>query len=651
MDNVHEDSLLKQPGEAELRARFPELLEEMEDYRSRYEDALAREADYLRREEQAQQLEKELRVEIAGLRYAYDAVTHAFWWRVTAPLRALTDRLRRLLGRTQPPPVIRGPEPEPEIVEEPKPDREAIFERQRAESAESGLKFSLLLPLWGDEAALSALLDSLRAQTFPHWELCAAGSGSDAALCRELAGEDQRIRITETDGGEADALNAALAMAEGSFLAVAGDGDVLPPTALYEIAAALSETGADLLYTDEATFRETPADAFDFTRKPEFSPDDLRGHNYMGHLTLFSRALSASVGGFDPRWEGAAEYDHLLRLTEKAERIELLPKPLCYRREQSAPDAAASEQGRLAVEAQLRRLGLAGSAEESGVPGCYRLRYALPDPLPKVSVLIPTQEHFEDLSLCLESLFDRTTYPDFEVILIENGSFSDRIFRYYEIIQKKWPQLRVVQWDKGFNYAAIVNYGASFASGEYLLTLNNDTEILTPDWIEELLMYAQREDVGAVGARLLYPDGTIQHAGLVLGEDRIPIHIDRFLDASDPGPGGRLLYARDVLAVTGACVMTRRSLWEQLGGLDETFEVAFNDADYCMRLRHAGYRTVCTPFAVLRHAESKSRGRDDAPKSVKRFSGETRRFLLRWEKELAEEKYLPMEPPEPQVWE
>ena len=643
MDNVHEDSLLKQPGEAELRARFPELLEEMEDYRARYEEAL-------QREDEAAVRERELRAEVDALRCAYDSISHAFWWRVTAPLRSLTDLLRRLFRRSNAPaPADQGSAAPEEAA--PAVNVAELLARQREESRSGTVRFSLLLPLRDSGSGLPALVDSLRAQTCPRWQLCAAGSADAVSRFREAVGEDSRILTAVSALGEANALNAALAAADGDYIAVLGDGDVLPPTALYEIAAALTETGADLLYTDEATFRETPADAFDFTRKPEFSPDDLRGHNYIGHLTLFSRALSASAGGFDPRREGAAEYDHLLRLTEKAERIELLPKPLCYRREQGAPDAAASEQGRLAVEAQLRRLGLGGSAEESGVPGCYRLRYALPDPLPKVSVLIPTQEHFEDLSLCLESLFDRTTYPDFEVILIENGSFSDRIFRYYEIIQKKWPRLRVVQWDKGFNYAAIVNYGASFASGEYLLTLNNDTEILTPDWIEELLMYAQREDVGAVGARLLYPDGTIQHAGLVLGEDRIPIHIDRFLDASDPGPGGRLLYARDVLAVTGACVMTRRSLWEQLGGLDETFEVAFNDADYCMRLRHAGYRTVCTPFAVLRHAESKSRGRDDAPKSVKRFSGETRRFLLRWEKELAEEKYLPMEPPELPVWE
>ena len=643
MDNIHEDSLLKQPGEAELRARFPELLEEMEDYRARYEETLQR-ADEATREV------LELRSRVSGLQHDYDSISHAFWWRVTAPLRSLTDLLRRLLRRSNAPaPADQGCAAPEEAA--PAVNVAELLARQREESRSGTVNFSFLLPLRDSEAGLSALVDSLHAQTCPRWQLCAAGSADAVSRFREAVGEDSRILTAVSADGEANALNAALAAANGDYIAVLGDGDVLPPTALYEIAAALSETGADLLYTDEATFRETPADAFDFTRKPEFSPDDLRGHNYMGHLTLFSRALSASAGGFDPRREGATEYDHLLRLTEKAERIELLPKPLCYRREQGAPDAAVSEQGRLAVEAQLRRLGLAGSAEAYGAPGCYRLRYALPDPLPKVSVLIPTQEHFEDLSLCLESLFDRTTYPDFEVILIENGSFSDRIFRYYEIIHKKWPQLRVVQWDKGFNYSSIVNYGASFASGEYLLTLNNDTEILTPDWIEALLTYAQREDVGAVGARLLYPDGTIQHAGLVPGVNRIPVHIDRFLDASAPGPRGRLLYARDVLAVTGACVMTRRSLWEHLGGLDETFEVTFNDADYCMRLRRAGYRTVCTPFAVLRHAESKSRGRDDAPKAVKRFAGETRRFLLRWEKELTEEKYLPMEPPELPVWE
>ena len=247
-------------------------------------------------------------------------------------------------------------------------------------------------------------------------------------------------------------------------------------------------------------------------------------------------------------------------------------------------------------------------------------------------------------------MFDRTTYPDFEVILIENGSFSDRIFRYYEIIQKKWPQLRVVQWDKGFNYSSIVNYGASFAEGEYLLTLNNDTKILTPGWIEELLMYAQRPDVGAVGALLLYPDDTVQHAGVIFREDKLPIHANRFLSREEDSPRGQLLYVRDMDAVTGACVLTRRSVWDELGGLDETFEVAYNDIDYCMRLRKAGYRTVWTPFAVLCHYESKSRGLDDTPRTAKRLSGESQRFLLRWEKELAEEKYAPLLPPELPLW-
>ena len=239
------------------------------------------------------------------------------------------------------------------------------------------------------------------------------------------------------------------------------------------------------------------------------------------------------------------------------------------------------------------------------------------------------------METCLNSIFEKTTYSNFEIVIIENNSQSEDIFSYYRIIQKKWKNVRVVYYKGPFNYSAINNYGARFTEGEHLLLLNNDTEIITPDWIQEMLMFSQRPDVGAVGAKLYYPDDTIQHAGIAVGLLTLAGHLHRGFDRYHPGYMGRLVYAQDFSAVTGACLMVRKTVWDEIGGLDESFEVAFNDVDFCMRIRKAGYLVIWTPFAELYHYESKSRGYEDTPEKQRRFEGEVRRFRERWEKELA----------------
>lgn len=252
-----------------------------------------------------------------------------------------------------------------------------------------------------------------------------------------------------------------------------------------------------------------------------------------------------------------------------------------------------------------------------------------------VSILIPNYEHKKELETCLNSVFEKTTYKNYEVIVIENNSKSHEIFLYYQEIQKKWSNLKVVTWDGKFNFSAINNFGAKFASGKHLLLLNNDTEVISPDWIQEMLMYSQRKDVGAVGAKLYYPDNTIQHAGIGIGLLGLAGHLHRNFDRNHPGYMGRLIYAQDLSGVTAACVMIRRDVWDEIDGLDETFEVAFNDVDMCMRIRKAGYLIVWTPFAELYHYESKSRGAEDTPEKQRRFEGEVHLFQARWGKELA----------------
>ena len=430
-------------------------------------------------------------------------------------------------------------------------------------------------------------------------------------------------------------------MAQGDYISLFDHDDLLHPAALYEKMKVICEQGADFIYTDENTFHFSPTDAFCPHFKPDYAPDTLRANNYICHFTSFKKSLLDRVGKFRPECDGSQDFDMMLRLTEQAQKIVHIPKVLYYWR--AHPNSVAESVGakpyviaaaKKAVSDHLERVGLKGEVLDSAVPSMYRLRYEI-EGEPLVSIIIPNYEHKQELKVCLDSIYEKSTYKNFEIILVENNSKSDEIFAYYKEIQEKWPNLKVVVWDSYFNYSAINNFGAKFASGEHLLLLNNDTEVISPDWIQEMLMYSQRSDVGAVGAKLYYPDDTIQHAGLGIGLLTLAGHLHRNFDRNHPGYMGRLIYAQNLSGVTAACVMIRRTVWEQVGGLDETFEVAFNDVDLCMRIRKAGYLIVWTPFAELYHYESKSRGIEDTPAKQKRFIGEVERFQTRWAKELA----------------
>lgn len=522
------------------------------------------------------------------------------------------------------------------------------LDAQRTHTFCHSVTFSIVTPLYNTpERFLHEMIQSVLNQTYPIWELCLA-DGSDLEhpkvrhICEEYATQDERIRYQKLEYNQGISINsnAAIAMATGDYIALLDHDDLLHPAALHEVMRAICKTNADFVYTDETTFRNTPQDAYNPHFKPAFAPDNLRAGNYICHFTAFKRTLLDEVGAFDSTCDGAQDHDLFLRLTEKSHRVAHVPEILYYWRAHqgsAAEDVGAKpyaiEAGKNAVSRHLERTGLEGVVT-SVRPGLtiYRIRYAIQGN-PKISILIPNREHLLDLQSCLDSIFTRTSYPNYEVVVVENGSTSSEIFAYYRQVAQDHPNLRVVTWPGSFNYSAINNYGAEHCAGDYLLLLNNDTEVITPDWLQEMLMYAQREDVGAVGAKLCYADDTIQHAGVGIGLLTLAGHYHRGVARDHVGYMGRLLYTQDVTALTGACMLLKRTTWERIGGLDEMLAVDFNDIDLCLRLRKAGLLVVWTPFAELYHCESKSRKQRSA-EDKHRFDTERITFQLRWKNEL-----------------
>ena len=512
---------------------------------------------------------------------------------------------------------------------------------------EAGPKISIVVPLYNTPLNfLEELLDSVVNQTYRNWELCCVDAGQDTAVGQHVqarAKADPRIRyqkLTENEG-IAGNTNHGFELATGDYIALLDHDDILHPCALWYTAQAIVEQGADFVYTDEATFEGKVENVVLYHFKPDFMLDNLRSNNYICHLTTFSKVLMEQAGGGErAEYNGSQDYDLFLRLTEKAQKIAHIPHALYYWR--SSPNSTASDisaktycidAGIAALKAHYARCGVAVDDVTliPGTPGYYKTDYTMAHP-GRVSILIPTCDHIRDLETCVESIYARTTYPDFEILLIENNSKEEQTFRSYERMRKEHPDtLKVLTWQgKGFNYSALNNFGARYATGEYLLLLNNDTEVITPGWLEEMVMYAQQKRVGCVGAKLLYPDDTIQHAGVGFGIGGVAGHLHKYFPATSDGYMGRLNYVQDVYGDTAACLLIRREIYQELNGLDESYAVAFNDVDFCVRVREAGYTNVFTPFAQLYHYESKSRGMEDNPEKQKRFQGEVLRFQARW---------------------
>ena len=510
------------------------------------------------------------------------------------------------------------------------------------------IKISIVVPLYNTPVQfLHEMLDSLKKQTYANWELCLV-DGSDGRhsyvkdICMKAAESDSRIiyKILDENLGISENTNRCIEMSTGEYIGLLDHDDLLHPSALFEVMKAICDKNADFIYTDENTFSKTPKDAYCPHFKPDFAPDSLRSLNYICHFTVFSRALLEKAGKFRKEFDGSQDYDFVLRLTEKANCIVHIPRILYFWRAHKSSVALnvtakpyAIIAAKKALAEHLKRMGLEAAVLDSVVPSTYKMQYAIKGN-PLISILIPNKDHVHELRECIESIFTKSSYRNFEIVIIENNSKEAATFEYYKKLQTEHEHLRIVNWTGRFNFSAINNFGFKHAHGEYILLLNNDMEVITPDWLQEMLMFAQRADVGAVGAKLYYPDDTIQHAGVILGIGGVAGHSHKYFPREDLGYMGRLTYAQNLSAVTAACMMIPRHVYEEVQGLDESFEVAFNDVDFCIRIRKAGYLIVFTPYAELYHYESKSRGKEDTLEKQERFSGEVLRFQHRWENEL-----------------
>ena len=513
-------------------------------------------------------------------------------------------------------------------------------ERKRQEETvfPNMVKISILTPLWNTpENFLRDMIGSVQKQTYGNWELCLADGSDDAhayvgEICRELAGKDERIRYRklEKNEGIAGNTNQCLTMATGEYIGLFDHDDMLHPCVLFEYVKAINEKNADYVYCDEATFKNGDINQMITMHfKPDYAIDNLRANNYICHFSVFSRKLLDGTELFRTKFDGSQDHDMILRLTDKAEHVVHVPKLLYYWRLHAGSVASgieakpyAIESARGAVADHLRKHGF----EHFTITSTRD---------PKISIIIPNKDHVEDLRRCVTSIIEKSTYDNYEIVIVENNSETKEIFSYYEELKNN-PSIKIVTFKGAFNYSAVNNFGVGAATGDYVLLLNNDTQVITVNWLEELLMYAQREDVGAVGGKLYYADKTIQHAGVVigLGAHRTAGHTHYRQKRENLGYMGRLCYAQDVSAVTGACLMVKKKLYEEAGGLDEGFAVSLNDVDFCLKLRQLGYLNVFTPFAELYHYESVSRGLDTDGEKAARYNEESARFREKWKVQL-----------------
>lgn len=525
------------------------------------------------------------------------------------------------------------------------PDRNEL-EKQKKTSFGYRPKISFVVPLYKTpEKYLRRLTESFQEQTYSNWELCFSdGSGAQSPLTellKELTAKDNRIKYVshEEPLQISENTNSAIEIATGDFIAFADHDDELTPNALFECVKAINEKPQTLvIYTDEDKMSMDGHKFFQPHFKPDYNPDLLCTVNYICHLFVVSRKVIEKVGGLRSEFDGAQDYDFVLRCVEavKDEEICHIPKILYHWRchedstaENPESKLYAFEAGRRAVQAHYERTGIHAEVFKGEYLGLYRTKF-IRDHDPLISIIIPNKDHIDDLKRCMESIEQKSTYKNYEYIIVENNSTDSATFEYYKKLEAENPKVRMVYWDGVFNYSAINNYGASFAKGEYLLLLNNDTEIINPDCLEELLGYCMRKDVGAVGARLYYEDDTIQHAGVVIGFGGIAGHCFVQQKRGTTGYCHRIICAQDYSAVTAACMMVKKSAFDAVGGLSAELAVAFNDIDFCMKLRKAGYLIVYNPYAELYHYESKSRGLEDTPEKVARFNKEIATFEKKW---------------------
>ena len=508
-------------------------------------------------------------------------------------------------------------------------------------------KISIIVPLYNTpQKFLKEMIDSVYNQSYSNWQLVLAdASDKDLPYIKSTVDSynDSRIvyeKLAENKG-ISENTNKGFALADGDYLALLDHDDVILPNALYENVKAINETGAQVLYSDEITLDGELKHLIQFHFKIDYAPDFLRGVNYITHFLVFERKLFEQVGAYeDARFDGAQDFDLTLRLSEKANKVHHIPKVLYYWRGHAGSTANdmstkmyAFEAGRAAVQAHLDRIGLKGQVSIQKYPGSYRTVYEV-EGNPQVSIVIPNKDHIEDLSRCIDSIFALGGWDNVQVIVVENNSTEKETFEYYEKITAQNSKVQVVYYKGGFNFSAICNFGVQYATGDHILLLNNDVEFVSENFVKEMLSYSQRADVGAVGAKLYYPDGYLQHAGVIIGINGSAGHSHKGLaDArNNTGDMYRLVTTQNYLAVTGACLMVKTELYKKFPLDEENFAVAYNDVDFCLRLYEAGYLNVFTPYSEGVHYESKSRGLDETDKPNLRYEGEKARFAEKWQK-------------------
>ena len=513
------------------------------------------------------------------------------------------------------------------------------LEEQKKYSFKINPKISILVPMYKtNKKFLKEMIKSVQKQTYSNWELCITdGSPKESLLVKCEAKKDNRIKykfLNENKGISKNS-NEGINMAKGDYIVLLDHDDTLAPFALYETVKCINNNpDVEFIYSDEDILSCLQARRIKPNFKPDFSIDYLRECNYICHLSVIRKKLMDKLKGFNSEYEGSQDHDLILRIAENAKKIEHIPKILYHWRNVTTSFShnketrnKAWDSGRKAVQDHLNRQGISAIVKKGSFFGHYKIEYQIIG-TPSVDILIPNKDEVETLKRCVNSILNLTTYKNYKIIIIENNSVTKEVFEYYEEL-KKHDNIQILQYkEKGFNYSKLINYGVMNTNSQYILQLNNDTEVIEPTWIENMLQYIQRKDVGIVGAQLRYYDNTIQHAGVVIGLGGVAGHIY-------VGHPSGILETNEVKnrsAVTGACLMSKREVYEKVGFMTEELEVALNDIDFCLKVREKGYLIIYTPYAKLFHYESKSRGLEDTEEKIQRFNSECEFFKKTWKK-------------------
>ena len=602
---------------------------------------------------------------------SYNQISNSFFWRLTSPAREISQKFKNFLSRhirllkiaVYLKGFLRGGFKGASIqLENYKkslvpPVKNLYYisdndrKRQEKYKFSKNIKFSILVPLYNTpQNYLIDMIKSVQDQTYSNWELCLAdGSTPDfdyvGDVCKKLADEDNRIKYKKLseNKGISENTNECIKMSTGDFIALFDHDDILHPAALFECMKQICDKDADYVYTDEVTFLENDiTNLISFHYKPDYSMYNLLANNYICHFSVFSAKLIEKVGMFRSQYDGSQDHDIILRLTDAAKNVVHIPKILYFWRSHSNSVAMdinskkyAITAGQNAVHDFLLSKGIDSKVTSSpAFPAIYKIDYDVnSDAL--VSIVIATKNRYKELSKCIKSIKDVSTYKNYEIIIVDNASTDADVKRYYDNL-KNDLQVKILHYDRQFNYSSICNYAVSVCKGEYVLLLDDDTKIIASDWIEQLLMYAQKQDVGAVGAKMFYADDTIQHAGYILnlGKDGIAGHSHRNICSDNFGYMGKLFYAQSISAVSNACLMVKKSKFIDVDGFDEKLSVSYNDVDFCLKLKEKGYENIFNPFCAIYHYQVVNREESTAFKNRKIILNENKYFKRKWHSKL-----------------